>query len=192
MKQSLLLICLIGVVVISARLGIFHSPAASPGHLGAIPAVSFTAQDGGEFKLPDRLLGRISILNLFFATCHGPCPAVMTELQAIQRRRTAARDLQFLSLSIDSETDSAESLTRYGADLGLPMGKVWHLLRGDTASVQQFAEQALHLGVELEAKVHSTSVALIDRKGELRGVFSILDPEGRSRLEAALDNVLAE
>ena len=119
------------------------------------------AQIGGPFTLVDEtgavvteatLVGQPSIIYFGFTYCPDVCPTSLAKLgRAQELMGEAARDVQFILMTVDPERDTPEELARYVTNNGFPDG-----LRGFTGTPEQVA--AAHGAY----KVYSRKVPLED------------------------------
>lgn len=153
---------------------------------GPLPPFRFTDEHGRA--LDDRaLVDRVSVLSLFFSHCDGPCPALNTALTRIFREVPRNVPLSILSISIDAERDTPETLAAYESLLVGDDDREqdrWRFLSAPAADIEQFAEHALALGVDRVALVHGTSVVLVDSDLRRRGYYKLLEPGETERLIA--------
>ncbi len=63
------------------------------------------------------LAGRIVLLDFIYTSCPGPCPAQTHNMRVVQRSLSddARKRVQFVTVTIDPETDDAAALAEYAA-----------------------------------------------------------------------------
>lgn len=133
-------------------------------------------QDGTEMELKD-LRGKPTILSMVYLSCKYICPAVISEVQSIEKDLGKSKsDVQIVLLSFDPERDTTEVLKSYATDRKLDLLR-WKLITNKN-----------------ESKIREVAVAtnfkyMKDEKGEFTHSYMILllDQEGviKSRLEGA-------
>lgn len=146
-----------------------------------------TDQTGERFA-SDELEGRVWIASFFFTSCTSICPLLTSHVGNLQRRTVDAPGIQFVSVSVDPETDTPERLRdyarRYDADLSR-----WTFLTGARRDVHELVVEGfrMNMGEREEAEAgydipHSGNLLLIDRNGVLRGQYET-DQAGLQALE---------
>jgi len=158
----------------------------SDGAVSANPSLSVIAR-APEFILRDptgkpvRLSdyqGRVVLLAFVFTTCPGVCPLISKQMQALQQglkqEGLFGTKANLLSVTVDPETDTAAVLTEYAKSYGAdPAG--WRFLR-ETPEKTKPVLQAYDEWTKLLPKGeldHPARVYLIDRKGNIREIYSL-------------------
>ena len=103
----------------------------------SIPDVEFVDQDAQRVALR-RLLDsdKPVLLNFIFASCTTICPVLSAGFAAFQKNLgDAADDVLFVSVTIDPEHDTAETLRKYGERVGAKPG--WVFLTGRREDVDR-------------------------------------------------------
>ena len=142
-------------------------------------APDFALRDtkGSTVRLSD-YRGRVVLLAFVFTTCPGVCPLISRQMSALQAGLKEAglfgRQASLVSVTVDPETDSAKVLAEYAQKFGAdPNG--WRFLRETPAKTQPVLKaydewtKLLPKG-ELD---HPARVYLIDRKGNIREIYSL-------------------
>ena len=136
------------------------------------PAVDFslTDQSGAVFRMAD-LKGKVVAINFIFTRCTHVCPMATGKMVGIQRElgESFARDVHFVSVSIDTLYDSPEVLSSYSQALGVNSSG-WSFLLG---TVEEVKSVAMNYGVFFmqqtdESVDHNLLTTLIDRSGNMR------------------------
>ncbi len=136
-----------------------------------------TDQNGEKLRLYDDLLkGKVVVVNAFFSSCQGVCPALMlklSELQAVAGERLG-KDVAFLSISVDPLADTPAKLKTYAQGLGAKPG--WHLLTGDREAVEQALSK---FGQYVEVRENHSNLLIIgnDRTGLWKKVLGLAQSE---------------
>ncbi len=82
--------------------------------LTEIPEASLTDQDGNRVRLyEDLIAGQVVAMNFIFTTCTTICPlmgATFAQLQKEMATRPGGQEIQYISVSIDPNTDTPERL----------------------------------------------------------------------------------
>jgi len=139
--------------------------------------VELIDQDGRPQRLySDLLAGKTVVVDSFFSSCTGSCPAVAATLARIQAALgdRLGRDVVLLSLSVDPQTDTPARLKEYAARLGARPG--WYFLTGSKQNVDLALRK---LGQYSERKEDHTNLLIVgnERTGLWKKVFGLAKPE---------------
>lgn len=148
---------------------------------------TLTDQNGDVFASPS-LAGKVWLGAVFFANCAGPC---FRENQAIAEilREIDHPDLRVVSLTCDPVNDTPEALRRYAERFEADPGR-WKFLTGDMDEITRVGTKKFLLPVEVG--VHAEKGVVFDRRGRLRGGFSLTDADRLALLKKLIREVLAE
>jgi len=147
--------------------------------LDPVPDFSFIEKNGESFGL-DNMKTKISIVNFFFTSCQGPCPYMNSRVAELYKKYSTTDQVQFVSISVDPETDSLHVLEKYAKDFGVTDDR-WLFLRGEIDEVQQLTEKGFKLAGELP-NLHSTKLILVDSLGRIRGYYDVYNEESLNLL----------
>jgi protein SCO1/2 len=140
--------------------------------LGTVPPFSLTAESGAAVN-EQLFRDRISVVDFIFTSCSGICPMMSGRMAWLQEELGDRNDIQFVSFSVDPETDTPEVLTEYGKRYGAVPGR-WTFLTGDRALIYSVSKEGFKLGLDTEgddAILHSQKFVLVDRQGTIRGYY---------------------
>lgn len=145
---------------------------------------SLTDQDGKAFS-SEQLRGRVYICDFIFTTCGMVCPIMSQRLSAIQRQTPAA--VHLVSFTVDPAHDTPAVLKEYASHYAADPTR-WHFLTGTpeqmTAAVANM-KLAFQAAGDRNPIVHSEMFLLIDRAGNVRGVYD-------SKEEKAINSLLTD
>jgi len=179
------------LVLISAGLAARFASARASSRVAPAPHAEFWPVP--EFAFDDQharrvsrsqLLGRVWIADFIFTRCTSVCPTLTARLRQVQRRLSDP-SLRFVSFSVDPSHDTTEVLRRY-AETWAKEETRWLLLR-----TQPQPLQALVDGMRVVAEptsdasnpiLHTSLFFLIDRAGDVRGMYDSKDDLALSRL----------
>lgn len=118
---------------------------------------------------------KIYIADFFFTTCQTICPIMTDHMVYIQKEIQNDDEIMLLSHSVTPEIDSVAQLKKYAQKKGVIDSK-WNLVTGDRKQIYDLARKS-YLVVEDDGMgnygmVHTENFALIDKKGQIRGVYS--------------------
>ncbi|MFT4153374.1 SCO family protein [Parafilimonas sp.] len=151
-------------------------------------------QLGDTVSLYD-LQGKLIVMDFFFTSCGSVCPQLTGNMLKMQQSFAKGGDVmsapdssivQFISFSIDPETDSAARLKNYADYYGIDPGN-WWLLTGDRNTIYNYAFEQLKVDkfdtVPINPDfVHTTRFVLIDKNFNVRGYYNGLDSSSLDKL----------
>jgi cytochrome oxidase Cu insertion factor (SCO1/SenC/PrrC family) len=152
----------------------------------------------GEFSLTERsgrtvtnanLAGKVWIASFVFTRCTGPCPQVSGSVARLQDAFRDEPDVRLVTFTVDPEHDDPGELKKYAEHFGADSER-WLFLTGPEEGLHRLIRENFHLGVQRtegealkpgQEVTHSTKLALVDRRGHVRGYFDgrQVDEEGR-------------
>ncbi len=205
-KKALLLGAGLVVLVLAAPavLRALRGPGPGAGRPSGLPVLArlpdFVLQDEhGESFSRDDLHGLVWVADFIFTSCAGTCPLITKQLGVLSKELTAnpaERSVRFVSVSVDPAHDTPEVLSKYARQQDVDPAR-WSLVTGPREQVRKLVREGFKLPVGDQSDpampiFHSQNFLLIDRAGQVRGVFDALDETARKELRGALDALLAE
>jgi cytochrome oxidase Cu insertion factor (SCO1/SenC/PrrC family) len=159
-----------------------RSPAARSRPLPVYAQVSdftLTNQNGAVVTRAD-LRGRIWIADIIFTRCAGPCLRMSRQMKEFQAALPPDSPVRLVSLTTDPEFDTPPVLLKYAGRFGADLNR-WMFLTGTKGQLGDLATGSLKLSA-VETKpaerespadlfVHSTVFVVVDKHGQVRGVF---------------------
>ena len=149
------------------------------------PAFALTDQDGKPFGRDD-LRGKVWVADFIFTTCPGACPKMTMKMSGLQKA-VPARDVHFVSFTVDPDRDTPDVLKRYGQGFDADPNR-WHFLTGEksklfdtAAGLKLTAAPAGQFGPEI---VHAEKFLLVDGSGRVRGIYNSGDEQELKKLAA--------
>lgn len=167
-------IMIVGLIVGSAA-AVIHFADKSRGEIpvyGPVAEFELTERSGQAFQVA-AMKDKITILNFFFTTCPGPCPRMNARVAELYRGFSTSDKVQFVSITVDPDRDSLQTLRAYAAKMGVTDNR-WLFLRGPGDEIHRISEKIFMLGGELPS-MHSTKLILIDADLQIRGYYSSED-----------------
>jgi protein SCO1/2 len=146
------------------------------------PDFALTDQNGRTVTAAS-LRGSAWIADFIFTNCAGPCPK-MTALMADLQARVQRPDVKLVSFTVDPQRDTPPILKQYAAKSNADDSR-WSFLTG---SVQQMHDVAAGMNIAAEKRsedesiIHSTWFLLVDKAGQVRGIYRQSDPTDIDRL----------
>jgi protein SCO1/2 len=168
---------MLAFVLAALRLGArFSKPLPVYGQVGDF---TLTNQLAKPVALKD-LHGHVWIADIIFTRCAGPCLKMSREMKAFQQALPQSSGTRLVSLTTDPDYDTPGILEKYAARFGADPNR-WLFLTGTKKQIAALATDSLKLSA-LEKKpedrqspadlfIHSTIFVLVDKQGQLRGVF---------------------
>ncbi len=152
--------------------------------LGRVPVFALVDQRDQPFSDRD-LRGRVWVADFVFTHCSGQCPMMH------ERMRTLAQmiqhpDVRLVSFSVDPERDTPRVLAEYAAQQRWPMQR-WSFVTGARAEITRVCREGFHLAMgdgesQAEPVTHSVRLALVDRRGDIRGYYDASDTAQMAQL----------
>jgi len=148
------------------------------------PEFSFASHTGGTVT-PATLKGKVWIADFIFTTCKTVCPLITARMTALQRRIPDS-GLHFVSFSVDPENDTVDALAEYARTWN-PEERRWTLLATDPSGLDAVA-RGMRVAVSPTDDpenpiMHTNLFMLVDRYGQVRGVYNSSDKLAVQRLE---------
>ena len=131
--------------------------------------------DGTTFKVADRK-GKVLLLNMWATWC-GPCRA---EMPALVRMQDAHRDKGFEVIGLNTDDETVDAINKFAAEMKLNYTLVWAdtALQGALVRISKFG------GIPQSF--------IIDRDGNLRGVFRGANPADIRKMEELVELIVNE
>jgi len=165
---------------------------APPPTFGELPDFSLTAVSAKTAPRSLRradLLGRVWVADFVFTHCSGPCPALSTNMSALQKRLPLGVGL--LTLTVDPDRDDAKALAAYAERYAADATR-WLFVTGPKDALTALLVKGFKVPAVEDPSAptgtrvtHSTRLVLVDAKGRLRGFFDGEDEQSLADLVAA-------
>jgi protein SCO1/2 len=146
--------------------------------LGEIPPFELLNQQGHKFDR-STLDGHVWVADFIYTNCEGPCPRMSSRMHSIQKATSPG--IELVSFSVDPERDTPQALAAYGKKFAADDAR-WNFLTGDAKILDMLDHDAFKLGNLNAAMDHSTRFVLVDKKGRIRGYYSLGDDNTVSRV----------
>ncbi|MEZ4846883.1 MAG: SCO family protein [Bdellovibrionota bacterium] len=126
-------------------------------------------QDGKEFELKD-LRGKPTILSMVYLTCKYICPAVISEVQALESElsKKVKNSFQIVLVSFDPERDTPMSMKKYATEERKLDLSRWRLVTNKNESkIRELAVATnfKYMKDENGEFTHSYMILLLDQNG---------------------------
>jgi cytochrome oxidase Cu insertion factor (SCO1/SenC/PrrC family) len=157
------------------------------------PLEEFELTDqSGELVRSADLKGKVWVASFFYSTCPDSCGRLNANIKAMTEKPELV-DVTWISISVDPPTDTVQRLAEYAQMLNAD-GERWHLCRHDEFSyIKRLANDVLRVGgVDgVSFKGHNDYVVVIDRNGEIAGMFNGYNMQELARSVEVIKQCLA-
>lgn len=166
--------------------------------ISKVRSFAFTNQDGKVITNKD-VAGKVYVAEFFFTTCHGICPMMNDNMKSeIYDRYKNRKDFVILSHTCDPKNDSPAVLKRYADSMNVNTTH-WIFLTGRKDSLYNMArlsytidDPANNLKNAEDDFLHTQFWALVNRKGEVLGIYDALENKEIKKLKKDIDKALKE
>ncbi len=160
-----------------------------------IAPFSFLSQDSAIIT-EEYLKGKITIVDFFFTTCPTICPIMTTNMVELQKELKEIEGIQFLSHTVDPETDTPNKLKRYAKRRNANL-KNWQFVTGPKEDLYTQGLRSYLVSTQEDALapggfLHSSFFALVDENLKLRGVYDGTNDEEIKKLKKDLNTLINE
>jgi len=155
----------------------------------------------GQVVTARDLLGKVWVGDIIFTRCGGPCPRMTEQMSKLQKTLPAGQPLNLVTLTTDPDNDTPSVLKSYGEKFGADSTR-WIFLTGTKSELKNLAAGSLKLAaVEKDPSerrnpndlfIHSTIFVLVDKSGNMRGVYESLEPGFQEKIVADIQALLQE
>jgi protein SCO1/2 len=152
-----------------------------------IPYFYFRNQDSVIVRSTD-LKGKIWVADFFFTSCSTICPRMTSNMKKLNGTlKDLSKQIQFISFSIDPETDKPSVMKQYIQRYGINASN-WVFLTGNEAETHRLGIEnfMIYAGQEEQAVdgfAHSEAFTLVDKEGYVRGVYNVSQADQLEKLE---------
>jgi cytochrome oxidase Cu insertion factor (SCO1/SenC/PrrC family) len=158
-----------------------------PTNLPPVGAFTLTASDGELFRSKS-LEGQVWVASFFYSSCPSACIRLNQGLASVHGDE-AFHDVKFVSITCDPENDTPAVLAKYAERFDADTSR-WFFCTGDFEYVKRIGNDMLQMMVERQT--HANHAAVIDRAGEVRGLFNVTDERELKMMRRVLLECLAE
>lgn len=144
----------------------------------------------GEQVTKKDLLGTVWLVDFIFTRCTGPCPIMtqrMTSIQKALQDNGLWHKVKLVSISVDPAYDTPEVLSQY-AEAWKADTESWLFLTGQEEYTLELVRDGFKITAQREGSgtmdhggmpniMHSTSFLLVDKKGTIRKILALDEPD---------------
>lgn len=149
-----------------------------------------------EVITENSLIDKITIVDFFFSTCPTICPVMTQNMVKLQETWKTEKSIQFLSHTVDPETDTPEKLKRYAKRQGANTQN-WNFVTGDKREIYESGVYNFMVSTQEDALsehgfLHSSLFILVDKQLRIRGIYDGLEETDLEKLNNDLTILLNE
>ncbi|MFL5774165.1 MAG: SCO family protein [Flavisolibacter sp.] len=165
--------------------------------VSVVQPFSLTNQDGNN--VTDSITrGKVHVVNFFFTTCRSVCPRMNNNLKVIYDEFAKNPDFIMLSFTSDPERDTPVQLKHYADSIKVDTHK-WQFITGRKDSLYSLARNSYKIDdpknfvTRIEDDfLHTQFIALVNRQGEVVGIYDGLKPSELREMSAKIRKLLNE
>lgn len=179
MHNSALAFWLVVATLVAGGYGAFKWRQVQQGQeLGGVSSTEINLPPLEEFELTERsgkpfrsadMKGRVWVVTFFFSTCPGSCARLNANIKNLSSQE-AFRDVTFVSVTVDPDTDTLPVLQKYADSFNADPER-WLFCRGDFDYVKRLSQDVLRVG-GVSYKGHNDYAVIVDKAGEIAGMFN--------------------
>jgi len=165
-----------------------------------LPSFTLTNQSGEQITA-SAFSNQISIVNIIFTRCAGPCPEMTTQMSHLQSMISPSLPVKFVTLTADPTNDTPAVLMRYAQRFKANSNR-WWFLTGAKGDIARLAREGLKLVAQetrpeerqndADLFIHSTVFVVLDKHGRLRGSIDSAEPDFNGRVRDAIRRLSRE
>jgi protein SCO1/2 len=129
----------------------------------------WNTEEGKIIELKD-LKGKTLVMVMIYTTCKSACPRLVADMRNIEKQipATNQKNLQYVLISIDPETDTPPKLKEFAIENQMDDNH-WTFLQGSISGVREFANVLAVKYKEISPLdfSHSNIISVFNKKGEL-------------------------
>jgi len=141
----------------------------------------------GNAVTKNSIAGKIIIADFIFTSCAGQCPLMTTKMLEFYQMFQYEKDVHFLSVSVDPETDTPEVFGKYAAGYGVSAAQQkddstkWQFVTGARKEIVRITREDFKLAFEDNASnadeyiMHSAKFVLLNEQTEIIGYYDYDD-----------------
>jgi protein SCO1/2 len=183
----------IGSLVCMGLIAIFFfwSSALELPKLGMVEEPSLSEVSGKELSIE----GKPMLVTFFYTKCPDVCPFTMQDLKKLQQvlkeKNISEDQYQILSVTLDPENDTAESILQYKKAFDIASSN-WLFLRGSEKETEKFTKpfQMVYEKTDDGFITHSTTMYVVDSNRHIRVRHDMATGSKRVNIEKVADHLI--
>lgn len=140
----------------------------------------------GETVRSEDLKGTPYVVSFFFSTCPSICVQQNQKLKELQDA-FEGRNVKFVAISVDPETDTPEVMREYAARFGADEDQ-WLFLTGELDYIRRVGGEIFMQPVNKQ--FHTERFALVDPQGKIEGFYNWPEPRQLAALKTTIESML--
>ena len=164
------------------------SPAINP-NIEVFRKYTYTDSEGQQINLAS-LEGKVWVADLMFTSCPAQCAMMTAKMRSLQNGFADVKNLRFVSLTVDPDTDTPEVLKRY-AEKYKADTKQWLFLTAPQDQTIELARSLFQIAADKDPDLHSNRFVLVDATGKVQGSFNSDETLFLDKMKAAITRQLA-
>lgn len=149
----------------------------------------WNTEEGASIQLKD-LKGKTLVMVMIYTTCKAACPRLVADMRNIEAQipEKKLKDLRFVLVSIDPETDTPQRLKTFAKENFMD-AEQWTFLQGTKSSVREFANVLAVKYKQISPMdfSHSNIISVFNKKGELIHQQEGLGVDNKETIQTILD-----
>jgi protein SCO1/2 len=166
--------------------------------LATVPDFTLTNQLAQPVSLSN-LLGQVWVADVIFTRCPMSCEKMTQRMRTLEEQISARAPVKFVSITTDPEYDTPPVLKKYAERHGVDESR-WHFLTGIKRDVYELSVSGMKFTVLENTNrvipndffLHSEHFVLVDKHGNIRGIFEGAEDEERKQLLLAVKKLVRE
>ena len=147
----------------------------------SIPNFNFINQEGQSVTEKD-LEGKMFVAAFICTTCSTSCPMIAAQFFRMQKKLNYIKAFTIIAHSINPEHDTPEVLKQY-ARMVHANPSYWNFLTGNRKALVEVAQFGYEIrGIDSTGLTHQSTIYLIDKKRNIRGVYDGTSTDEVNRL----------
>jgi protein SCO1 len=155
---------------------------------------NFINQDGISIN-SNNTIGQVHTINFFFTSCPSICPPMKIKQLELANYFENKKDFKQYSISIDLKRDNTQKISDYAKNSNIDSNN-WNLLIAkNNTDLQKIAKEIktnFKLNKDFTDFYHSSYLALLDKKQQIRGFYDILSDREFELLKNDIKDLLNE
>jgi len=157
-------------------------------NLPPVERFELTTSSGEPFRSED-MKGKVWVVSFFFSTCTGTCSRLNANIKHLSSLKEI-EDVTWVSITVDPANDTLPVLSKYAERFNADP-KRWLFCRTEFSDVKRIAHDFLKVG-GVTYQSHNDYAVIIDKHGEIAGMFNALSTEQYTRAIETLKKLIAE
>ncbi len=146
-------------------------------------------EEGEDIQLK-ALKGKTLVMVMIYTSCKAACPRLVADMRSIEAKLpdNNIKNLQFVLISIDPETDTPERLKAFAIENAMD-GEQWTFLQGTESGIREFAN-VLSVKYKEISPIdfsHSNIISVFNAEGELKHQQEGLGVNNKETIDAILE-----